>query len=168
MQVVIDTVSIQHLLRALKSSKSKHNKQYSIDFITSLDKPLQQGKLVIVIDEDHGLVDDWGQTCGIDTIQVLISQWESYGSIKEVTAVKTIGFPHGRRLTQLGFNDTIDRLILRITLAIDDRNVVSDDSDFWDPKQPSQKGNPYACVCSLCREHLGITIMLLSALLNLI
>ena len=140
MQVVIDTVSIQHLLRGIKPSARRGRKTPP----TALDKPIKQHKLALYIDTDGGLVDEWEQTCGTDTIQVLITYWASFGAVKSVIP-KPIERSYSRKLSQLGFVDTIDRLILRIALATTDRRVISDDPDFWDPADKSRKGNPGIC-----------------------
>jgi hypothetical protein len=166
MQVVIDTVSIQHLLRCLKPSKIKKHMHSRQLVETSLDGPLKKRFITLAVDLYGGLVDEWARTCGHEPIRVLIMKWESYGAILSVEPEKKIGPKISRKLRQFGFNDTIDRLILRIAMVTEERIVVSDDSDFWDPREPRNKGIHNAPVAKLCREELGIIIFLLDGLMK--
>ncbi len=160
MEVVVDTVSIQHLLRSLKLSKTSKEKEY---YETSLDRPLKEGKCILVVDEDGSLIDEWGQTCGREHIQVLITHWESFAALVSINPVSKIPPPISRRLS---FMTSIDRLVLRIGMATSDRIVVSDDSHFWDPVCPGKRGDPNACIAKLCYERLSITVLLLGMLIE--
>jgi len=160
MEVVVDTVSMQHLVCSLKLSKISKEKEY---YETSLERPLKDGKCTLAVDEDGSLIDEWGQTCGRDHIQVLITHWESFAALVFINPVSKIPRPISRRLS---FMNSIDRLVLRIGMATSDRIVVSDDPHFWDPACPGKRGDPNACIAKLCYEHLSITVLLLGTLLE--
>jgi len=166
MQVVIDTVCIHHLTRPSKPSYKLKNEATFTKLKTPLDKPLRLRKLSLAVDIEGGLVDEWKRTCGEEYIEALIIKWADLDGIDPVDPAPSIGYPHTRALKQFGFSGTVDKLILRIALVTNDKNVVSDDSDFWDPAQPTKRGSPSACVAQYCNNNLGITIMLLSTLLR--
>jgi hypothetical protein len=134
-----------------------------------LDEPLRLQKITLALDASLGLVSEWEKTCGPD-IKVLVARWGEQGGI---ILVKNLHNPEqaiNRRLQRLGFGrDTIDKLILRIALGTKDRTIVSDDSDFWDPTKPNDnrvKGDPKAPVALLCKQELGITILLLKMFID--
>ena len=54
-----------------------------------------------------------------------------------------------RALPRLGFKDTVDKLVLRTAHNTDDKRVVSNDPDFWDPQDKKQFGDPGAPVAKL-------------------
>jgi hypothetical protein len=136
-----------------------------------LDEWIRLKKITLAIDFPLGLVDEWVKTCGPD-IKVLVARW---GDLKGIVLIKNLRNPEqsiGRRLKILGFgDDPIDKLILRIALGTIDRTIVSDDSDFWDPKKPNDrriKGNPKAPVAKVCKEELKVTILLLKMLIDIL
>jgi hypothetical protein len=163
MQIIIDSVCVNHLLRQSHSSR-KREKQSRI--MTPLDKPIKNQQLIIILDNKGGLKDEWGRTCGEETINAIISYWADLNAIIMVEPVRSIGSPHSKILKNFGFNDTIDKLILRIALASYERNVVSDEPDFWNPAQRQLIGDVSACVAKYCREQLGVKVMLLSELIH--
>jgi hypothetical protein len=139
-----------------------------IFFETSLDKHISGGLIIVVVDKVGGLVGEWSDTCGWDTIQVLISHWEYLKGFKYTKPAKNIGRRVSKLLRLAGFSDGIDRLIVRIALATIDRTVISDESDFWEPKEPDNrkhKGDPNSPVARLLCEELGIKVLLLGSLL---
>jgi hypothetical protein len=168
MQAVFDSVSIQHLLRSLKLFKISKKKEYYEIFETPLDRPLQEGRLALAVDEAGGLVDQWGRTCGEEYIRVLITRWESFAALITTNPISKIQPSISSSLRQLGFVDGIDRLVLRIGMATTDRIVVSDDPDFWDPARPDKRGDSNAPVAKFCRERLCITVLLLAMLLKVV
>jgi hypothetical protein len=125
---------------------------------------MRKKMLILVVDIGGGLINEWMQTCGKELIQVLLNRWEGFGAIvmREPLNIDRHIF---KTLRQLGFIDTIDKLILRLGMACCDHMIVSDDSDFWDPCRPSVRGNKNAPVASICRERLGITILQLTSLI---
>jgi len=166
MEVVLDSAAVQHLLRSIRTSRLRRSAAAYGLIVTSIDKPLEQKRLTLAIDRCRALVDEWADTCGEETIKLLIIKWDGLGALNPVLPVRSIGHPASRRLSQMGFTDAIDRLIIRVALATSDPTVVSEDSDFWDPSNLQQKGNPRACVASLCSRHLGVTVLLLGQLLK--
>ena len=119
----------------------------------------------LALDIGEGLLCEYRRTCGDEAIKVLVSRWEGVNGIRKVSPARAIARPISRRLRQLGFGGSVDRLILRIALVTRDHAVASNDGHFWCPGDPKKKGNRNAPVSRLCREYLGIEVMLLSALL---
>lgn len=168
MEVVIDTESINRLLRSFKPSRKRRDKRALDNLLqTSLDGPIQKKQVVVIVDLAGGLIDEWKRTCGSEYIQVLITRWEPLGGIRAINPVSKIERAVSRQLRQLGFSGTIDRLILRIALSTSDRTVVSEDPDFWDPANPRSRGDRNAPVASLCCTQLGIKVLLLATLLSM-
>jgi hypothetical protein len=163
MEVVLDTSALQQLL--LKPCKAK-GATYSIE--TSIDGFIKSRQLVLAVDASGGLIDEWRQTCGREPVQVLVALWESNGGLHAV-ATKDIAklAPHiAKELRQYGFDDTIDKLVLKIALALKDKTIVADDGDFWDPRNRHARGRSTAVVARLCRQRLCVTILLLSGLMR--
>lgn len=165
-KVVIDSVTMKHIVRPPKPSrKSKRPLQVPNN---PLHEPIRLGKLQLALDASKGLISEWERTCGPD-IRVLETYWVEQGGIHLVQNPPNYGSAISRRLKILGFGvDTIDKLVLRIALGTKDRTIISDDSDFWDPKKRHNNtavGNRNAPVAKLCRDELGVTILLFGMLL---
>jgi hypothetical protein len=133
---------------------------------TPLDDHIEAGRLRLALDLTRGLLTEWEQTCGAETVGVFIAKWEASGGIVLVQQLGRLPPKAIVRLKRLGFRGTVDKLVLRIALAISGRTVVSRDSDFWDPARPQLVGRADACVTRFCREELGVTIVLLPGLLH--
>jgi hypothetical protein len=160
-QVVLDTVSFQHLLRTPKKSPKKSGLE------TALDAPMRNGNLSLVFDSQDGLIGEWERTCGVDATRVVFTRWSEFpDAVKLKDALPTIATALRKRLRQLGFDDTIDKVVLRLGVLARDRTVISDDNDFWDPRSTQRRGDKNAPVARLCREELGVTITLLGPLLS--
>jgi hypothetical protein len=127
---------------------------------------MRAGHLLLVLDRAGGLESEWVETCGKETVGVILSKWEELKGVTFLPAPHSLHHHITKRLRLLGFSDTIDKLILRLAAVTADHIVVSDDNDFWDPKLTTERGNANAPVTRLCREQLGITIMLLRPLLG--
>lgn len=164
MQVVIDSVSLQHLLRKPRRSRRTELPESSVDRLIRLRR------MTVALDRAGGLLDEWKRTCGQDAVNVLIAHWESLpDGVLLIANVASLEPRASRKLRELGFRDAIDRLVLRIALRTTDRVVISDDSDFWDPKRPNDRrvrGNRNAPVARFSREELGIEVVLLRTLVN--
>ena len=94
----------------------------------------------------------------------MIIHWESLNGII-LKKPKTLPRNTIRQLQQLGYkNDNIDTVILKVAYQLNDKTIVSKDSDFWDPKNKNKQKNKNSPVTKYCREQLGITIMLLDTL----
>jgi len=166
-QVVIDSVTLKHVVRQPRvTSKSKRS---SPTHENPLHEPIRLRKIKLALDAARGLISEWEKTCGPD-IKVLVAYWGEHDGILLIQNPPSPGAVISKRLKILGFgNDTIDKLVLRIALGTVDRIIVSDDSDFWDPKRPNDRkliGNPNAPVSRLCREELKVTILLFQMLLS--
>jgi len=90
--------------------------------------------------------------------------WTDLGGLHYLRSQPSLPPQLRRRLTQLGFSDTIDRLIVAIALCTTDRHIVSEDSDFWDPRDPGRKGDPRAPVATLLDRDATISVRTLQEL----
>lgn len=162
MEVVLDTVCMNSLLRSPRAIPITQDADPK--FETSIDSPIISGQLTLFIDEAGGLLDEWKRTCGAEPIQVLITKWEK--GIRTVPNPPSLDAGIARALRQRGFDGGIDKLILRIAMCTNDKTVISNDPDFWNPSNPQERGNHLAPITSLCRDRLGITIWLLIMLMD--
>jgi hypothetical protein len=133
--------------------------------VTVLDPHIKSHRLALAIDSAGGLLGEWERTCGEEAVHVVIARWEGLNGIIPLNPARAIDTSTAKQLRQLGFGGTIDRLILRIALVTTDHVVVSNDGHFWCPGNPNRKGDRDAPVTRLCRERLGVQVMLLSSLL---
>jgi hypothetical protein len=111
---------------------------------------------------------EWERTCG-PAVKAFVIYCEQYGGIRLIENVGSPGSAASRQLRRLGFgDDAIDKLIVKIALATEDRIIVSGESDFWDPKKPNNRqipGQANAPVARFFREQLEITVLTLKMLL---
>lgn len=162
MDVVLDSSSLNHLLRSPRKRRGGGQEEFEC----SIDPFINSGKLRLALDPARALVDEWRQTCDSEAVQVLITQWEANNGIFVVDAAGKISPADTKTLKSLGFNDTCDKLVVRIALVTDDRIIVSEDSDFWDPKTKANRGNKNAPVARLLREAMEITVLGLAILIR--
>jgi hypothetical protein len=156
LEAVIDTVTMQHITRSIIKVDSK-------TFGTVFDKHIQRKSLFIGLDDQNGLLNEWERTCGKEIIGVIYTYWESLQGFKPVK-VKKLPASINKKLRALGFGGdtaTIDKLILKIALELNNKIVVSSDSHFWNPTNKRQIGNSDAPVAELCRRELDILVMIL-------
>lgn len=162
MEVVLDTSALQHLLRRPKVKPKPKKPEYS----TTVDDFLKRRKLQLTLDQGKALLTEWEQTCGREIVGVVVSVWDSWKAIRYVKELPKLAPASARRLHDLEFCDAIDKVVIRISLATEDKCAVSEDSDFWNPKDKKSKGDARAPVACHCRDHHGITILLLGELLT--
>jgi hypothetical protein len=111
------------------------------------------------------IIDEWERTVGQEYVQAFVTKLESMGVLFSVPALGRIPPAVSRKLVQLGFLDTIDKVLLRVAMVLADKIVVSGDADFWDPGKKDIRRlsrNPHAPVAALCRNALGVTALTLS------
>src|ERR1700722_13465027 len=125
---------------------------------------MKRGVLRLGVDIDNGLISEWMQTCGEEKGKALIVHWEPFNAIVNKGRPANLPNANSRRLRQSGFGDAVDKLVLRLGCLVRDKIVVSDDGDFWDPLAMANKGNSKAIVAQICRDDLGVTIVLLGNL----
>ncbi len=161
MDAAIDTVVISHLLRRPRT-RGKQQRAGTV-----LDEPLRRGDLRIGLDRQRAVVHEWGRTCGEEYIKILVTEWEGLGAFVIADPLGTIPRGVSRRLRQRGFDDTIDKLLLRVAIAINDHVVVSEDSDFWDPKDHTRNciGDHNAAVARLLHEECEVLVLTLHQLI---
>ena len=159
MQVVVDSDSMNHVVRSPKKSGPR--------FATCLDKPIKDGRLTIALDAARGLQSEWEKSCGPDRIKSLVIKWQDLNGIDWIGNVRPLGGTVVKHLKSLGFKDQpIDKLVLKLARETNDHIVVSNDSDFWDPRDTKSPGNGNAPVARFCKRSLGIEIILLKSLLG--
>ncbi|MEK6334277.1 MAG: hypothetical protein AABM67_04955 [Acidobacteriota bacterium] len=166
-EAVIDSVTLNSAFQPPKPSRK--SAQFKADAVNPLDKPISDRRLKLALDEANGLRSEWVRTCGLPAVQAFVVHCEQYAGIQLIKTPVSPGSAASKKLRFLGFgNNPVDKLILRIALATQDRIIVSDDSDFWDPKKPNDRrlrGDKNAPVARFCRKELGVTILLLKKLL---
>jgi len=159
MQAVIDTVVMHHNCRAMLQTTEP----------TVLQRCVVQAALSIAVDPDQAIIHEWERTAGKEVVQTLVIEWFERGALFTVPSLGRIP-PHTmRRLRLIGFDDTVDKLVLRVAMSTLDRIVVSDDSDFWDPADPThpgQIGDSRAPVAAILRSECNVQVLCFPQLLD--
>ena len=155
MVVVLDTASFRRLTRGVGMA----------DSCTAIDPALERKCLKLAVDRAGSLIDEWRQTCGCELVEVLINHWEPLKALVVIDAPGALDQRARKRLNQLGFKDTIDKLVVRLACHTADRTIVSDDGHFWDPN-PALKGDPAGVTASTLARELDITVMVLATLIQ--
>ena len=146
MQAVIDTVVMNHNCRGMWQS----------DAPTLLQRCVSTANLSIAVDPDHAIIHEWERTAGREAVQLLVVEWFESGALFTVLSLGRIPTQVNRQLRAAGFDGTIDKLMLRVAMVTADRILVSDDSDFWDPTDPTHPGRvgdytaPVASIINVC------------------
>ena len=102
----------------------------------------------------------------MEIVQVLITQWDK--GVFIVDPVAKFSARQRKKLQQFGFTDSIDKLIVKIATVTNDRTIVSDDCDFWDPTNKANYQNKNAPVARLLREELGVAVLVLGVFMPLL
>ena len=110
MDVLIDTVSMVHLLRHLRRERVPIIEKIK----TCIDDPMIQGRLIVVLDSDGGLQSEWETTLGVDLIRQLIIHWAEMKGVRKIKALANISNVIMNRLRSFGFRGTVDKLIVRL------------------------------------------------------
>ena len=170
-EAILDTVVMQHLLRKPhpKGKKKKKNKKKSKAFsLDECDKFFEKKTLRLIADSDRGLISEWEKTCGVDNVRQLLVRWTDANGIHLVRVRSAIPNAVAQLLTKLGFNDTVDKLIVRTALGHGLRTrIVSIDSDFWNPANRNDVGNVNAPVARLLKDRLGLTVVVTNVFISL-
>ncbi len=161
MEAAIDTVVISRLLRSPRTTKGQQRPG------TALDEYLRRGDLRIGLDRQRAVVHEWERTCGEEYVKILVTAWEGLRAFVIADPLGTIPRGVSKSLRQRGFDDAIDKLLLKVAIAINARVVVSEDSDFWDPQDYSRDciGDHNAYVAHLLREKCDVLVLTLRQLL---
>jgi hypothetical protein len=164
-EAVIDSVTMNVAVRPIKGSNRSALKKQTMN---PLETPVRLRKLRLALDSSKGLISEWERTCG-PAVKAFVIYCEQYDGIRLIQNLGSPGSAASKQLRRLGFgNDAIDKLIVKIALATEDRIIVSGESDFWDPKKPNNRqipGQANAPVARFFREELRITVLLLRMLL---
>jgi hypothetical protein len=129
-----------------------------------LSKAIEGRRLRVCVDRELGIVSEWEQTANRDFVRQLIIHWQTFGGWRLVELTASLPLEVRRALRRLAFDDAGDKRILRTAYNTEDRRVVSNDPDFWDPRDSDRRsvGRPSAPVAVLCRERLGVTVSTLT------
>lgn len=128
-----------------------------------LTAAVERRKILVCVDADRGIVSEWEKTAKREVVQQLIIHWQQYKGFQVVALTRTLPQAVTRALPRLGFKDTVDKLVVRTAHNTDDKRIVTNDPDFWDPHDRDSLGDPNAPVARLCSEQLGVTISTLKA-----
>lgn len=123
-----------------------------------LTAAIERRRLLVCVDADRGIVSEWEQTAKREVVRQLIIHWQQYKGFQAVALTRTLPQTVTRAMPRLGFKDTVDKLVVRTAYNTDDKNIVTNDPDFWDPRDRDKLGRADAPVAKLCREQLGVTI----------
>jgi hypothetical protein len=164
MMAILDTVALQHLVRKPKK-KHKRAAGSASSTYTALDPVLKDRRLLLGLDSANSLLTEWQNTCGQD-IHVVVTTWGDWGALIYINNPPKLGHCTARKLRQLQFADPIDKLVIRLSLALTTKFIITEDSDFWDPTDKEAKGDPKAPVAAHCSREHGIRIWLLGEFLQ--
>jgi len=153
MDIVLDTCCVAALTRGTQNSRD--------DLVTKL---VHRKGLRVVVDRGTALIDEWKKTVSPEIVQALVVKWSDDGGLVQVRKDCKMPKDLARELQRLSFTDTCDKLIVRIAIGTTDRTIVSNDSDFWDPKDSTRQGDATAPVAVALDKHENIRIMTLNQL----
>src|SRR5687767_14620987 len=121
MHAAIDSVVMHHLLRRPRKSAAPLRPNH-------LDERIRSGRLVIGADKARAIFHEWERTCGPD-IQTVLTKWAEWNGLLFV--VPSSSLPRALRQCdeRLRMRDTVDKLLVRIALALPGKTVVSIESD---------------------------------------
>lgn len=156
MDIVLDSVCISSLLRTRRPDR----------VVDDLTKRIERHLVRVIVDGDGGIVSEWEETCNRELVHALIAKWESVRGFESCRKLGKIPADLKNKLRQLGFADTVDIVILRVALVVTDRTIISDDSDFWDPADPTSIGRRNAPVARLLRDAEEVEVLPLRGLLD--
>ncbi|MFC1483516.1 hypothetical protein ACFL6Q_00530 [Candidatus Neomarinimicrobiota bacterium] len=162
----LDSVTINSLERGLPSQPNSAN-----HYITGLDLHIKNGAIVISMDPDLNLIEIWkNEAASTEFVNSLVNTWNDLKGFNIVPTIQTIPFNHMNALRNLGFNDTTDKFLLRLSYSGPLlRLVVSKDSDFWHPTATNKRaylGDANAPVAKYVEEYLDIHVSLLPDLIK--
>ncbi len=147
LQAVVDTNVVVSLSRAPTTPPND-----------GLSAAVQGRRLQVCVDLPGSIVSEWERTANRDVVRQLIIHWQQYKGWRLVDLAEALPADVSRNLPRLGFKDTVDKVILRTAFNTEGKRVVSNDPDFWDPKDRKNLGKTNAPVARLCRERLGVTV----------
>jgi hypothetical protein len=128
-----------------------------------LTAAVERRKLMVCVDADRGIVSEWEKTAKREVVQQLIIHWQQYKGFQAVPLTQTLPQAVTRAHPRHGYKDTVHKIVDRTAHNSQDKRIVTNDPDFWDPNDRDSLGDPDAPVARLCREQLGITISTLKA-----
>jgi len=166
----IDSVSMQHLCRpavVTRTTKRRTTEKLGIEIISSA---LHNNDLIICLDDNLSIPDEWIKTCGMDIITPILSHWFESGRVMKVICEKyTIPVKLNAELKKYQFKDSGDRLIVRLGLASGNPSfyIATNDSDFWNPLDKKMAGKPSAPIATALRVH-GVYSTQLKEFFNMI
>lgn len=170
MNITLDANCISSLARPPRRTKKRATKKRgrvaTAVGLLRLDMHVQRGDVSLNTDSGLGLLDEWRRTCGTDELKQLIVKWRDKKAIVLVQLRRNLEPHQTQYLRTAGFADAGDRLIVRIALNAQERNLVTNDPDFWDPRRTSMRGNSAAPVHRYLLAECGITSIMLGELFS--
>jgi hypothetical protein len=165
MYIVLDSCSFNAI--ATKPKQKGSRKKQPPRFETNLDAGLRSQKVVLVLDDEEGLLNEWSTTSGPEFTKVIVSIWSGWKAVHFVKLSKPLPSNQRRHFREKGwFRDIGDRLVLRIALNSPEKNVVSEDTHFWDPGKPKNRGKQSAPVAKYLREELDVAVYRIGKIVN--
>jgi hypothetical protein len=164
MEISLDTVCLSKLLRTRATTRQPRLSTGTS--CTVFDDAINRRRLRLAVDVNGALINEWEETCGRELIRVLVAKWEPIDALKVIRRLPSIPYRCRTKLRRLGFVDPIDKLLLKLAIATRERILVSDDSDFWDPADSAQRGDPRAQIAHICQTELRVSIWLLVTLIR--
>jgi len=155
----IDSVSMQSLCRHPAMKLRRSNEAEPVIGLRLIEEAIKASRFRVHLDAGHGIQGEWGATCGHEIIQVVLTKWIDLAGVVRTPAASTLPNSLKRKLQNAGFSDTGDKLIVRLAVAalhvhkITVFHIGTTDSDFWDPRDPSRRGNSSAPVACALQEH---------------
>ena len=111
-EAVIDSVAVNHLLR---SPKKKRVARHPIPLSAFMSAKI----LTFRVDSEGGIIDEWGTTSSREAIAQLVIQWEALGGLRVVQKLGKLHAADSKKLRLMGFDDTIDKIILKVVTFTD-------------------------------------------------
>ena len=162
---ILDSMVVSSLGRLPKGSRAVRIRSGTV-----LDKYIKNKSLRIGMDPQWALRDEWARTAGPEFVKELFVFWWDCRGLKVVDKLGSIPPGCWNKLKQMGFPAGVDRLIIRIALAVNSsRTIVSRDRDFWNPTATNPRrcvGQKNACVAKYLREKLSVGVCTLYQLLE--
>lgn len=146
MDIVLDTVCVNHL--------AKTGGQDNV-----VSKHVSRRRLRLVLDKKLALLDEWSKTANNEVVRMLFVHWSDQNGIVKLKTDAKLPGPAKKKLAELGFTDTGDKLVVAICLNTTDRIIVTLDSDFWDPKNKNSRKTHSGPVADYLADEFNIDVL---------
>ena len=158
MDITLDSNAMNHLTRRVSNGPAR-----ACDALT---RCIEKERIRVVVDRDSHLMSEWRRTAPAEFVGVLVAKWEACGGMVTLKKRERMKRELKQKLRALGFDGTIDKVVVEIALSTTDRHIVSSDGDFYDPKDTAKIGDRTAVVAKLLREEEEVTVETLGQFLG--